>query len=329
MSVNRERQNDGAIVDMRARPMRGPGTMILFAVLLLALAGNVASANDVIVVLSQNAVPYAQAEGGLKDQLSTHKINTRTLLLQDAARNPADLYAASAVVAVGTPAAVWLHNNLPAPTPLLYCMVADPTAAGLTTGRTSCGITTDVPLSQQFALIAEALPNARTVGILYRANAPDATRQIQRILDALPRGWQLASVPIDQSSSIADAIDDLTKRHVDVVWTAPDSTIYDTASVRALLLATLRTNTPVFGFSPAFVRAGALVGIGVDPQAQGQQVAGLTLQVLQTPDSKTIQQINPAGKFQIAVNLIVADKLGLQLPQDLVHRATYTFKEEK
>ena len=38
----------------------------------------------------------------------------------------------------------------------------------------------------------------------------------------------------------------------------------------------LRTNVPVFGFSPAFVRAGALVGVGVDPAAQGQQAATLT-----------------------------------------------------
>ena len=119
------------------------------------------------------------------------------------------------------------------------------------------------------------------------------------------------------------------KQRVDMVWTAPDSTLYDTASVRALLLAALRTNTPVFGYSTAFVKAGALVGIGVDPEAQGQQAATLALQLLKGAGDAKTSRVNPPENFQIAVNLIVASQIGVQLPPEFVQRATYTYKEER
>ena len=40
-----------------------------------------------------------------------------------------------------------------------------------------------------------------------------------------------------------------------------DAAAYDAATVRSLLLASIRRKTPVFGYSPALVRAGALLGV--------------------------------------------------------------------
>lgn len=291
-----------------------------------------AGAGEVVVVLSGEAGPYANAEAGFRAEFVDPKSSVRTVLLKDVAEKGADATigkGAEAVLAIGTPAAVHLHSHLAAPTPLFYCMVADPAGGGLTENRLAHGITTDVPLSAQFAVAAEALPKARSLGMLYRSNTPEGQRLIKSVREALPRDWSLEAVPVERYGSIAAAIDDLTGRHVDLVWTTLDSGIYDTASVRTLLLSALRNNCAVFGFSPAFVRAGALLGIGVDPAAQGRQAASLALRVLRGPNDRSIPRIQPPAQFQIAVNLIVADKIGVQLATDVVGRATYVFKAEK
>jgi putative tryptophan/tyrosine transport system substrate-binding protein len=314
---------------LNRRLSQSPLFCVIAAALVALLGLRAARAQQITVVLSSDAAPYTQAQAGLTEELAVRKIQPRTILLQTVAANPADLPAASTVVAIGTPAAVWLHKNLPRSSRLIYCMVSDPAAAGLADARAAHGVTTDVSLKQQFGLIAEALPNTHTVGILYRANSPESNALIRRTLNALPDHWQLVSVAVDQRPSIAAAIDDLTRRQVDIIWTTPDPAIYDTATVRTLLLASLRTNIPVFGFSTAFVRAGAILGVGVDASAQGRRAADLTLQLLSTPDAANLPQITAADHFPIAVNLVVAERLGIQLPQDLVGRATDTFHADK
>jgi putative tryptophan/tyrosine transport system substrate-binding protein len=289
-----------------------------------------ARAGDVVIVLSGDNAPYAQAEMGLKKQFADQKRQTRSVTLQDVSSKGLDAtvgHKPDLVVAVGTPAAVWLHGKLPADTPLIYCMVSDPAAFGLADGRPTYGVSTDVPLKAQLELIEEAFPNGRTLGLLYRANVPEGQRLLKNVQEALPGNWKLKAVAVDGQASIAEAIDALLKQRVDVVWTTADSAIYDTASVRALLLASLRTNTPVFGFSLPFVKAGALLGIGVDPQAQGLQAAAVGLRILNHGDDSQPPRVNPPESFQIAANLIVAGQINVELPQGLVQRAANVFKE--
>jgi len=325
--MQRSLAHDGSYGSAAGKARRIACCVMTLLLLTCVPTSTASGAGPIVLVLSSDAAPYVQAQGGLNAQLAAQHCTTRSVTLAEATQNLADLTTAPAVVAIGTSAALTLQKVLPAPTPLVYCMVADPGNSGLAQGRATYGVSTDIPLKAQFALVAEALPQTRTIGILYHADTPEGQRHLKMVQDALPGGWQLQAVAIERSDSIAGAIDELAKKHVDVIWTAPDASIYDTASVRALLLAGLRTNTPVFGFSPAFVRAGALLGIGVDPQAQGRQAAILTAALLQNPADPQRPRVAAAEHFQIAVNLIVASKLGVQLPQEFLGRATHTFKE--
>ena len=47
---------------------------------------------------------------------------------------------------------------------------------------------------------------------------------------------------------------------------------------RSLLARILKI--PVWGFSTAFVRAGALIGVGVEPRSQGTQAADVLIKLL-------------------------------------------------
>jgi ABC-type uncharacterized transport system substrate-binding protein len=294
-----------------------------------------ASARTITIVLSSGATPYRHAESGLRSALHQRGHKTRSALLKDLV-NEVGLKASDtdAVVAVGTEAAVQLHADLRASALLTYCMVSDAEAAGLTYDRPAWGVSVNVPLASQFALISEALPKARCVGMLYRSDRATSRKLFMAAKGSMPAGWRLEGVAINMHESEAAAIGELLRRNVDVVWTAPDASVYRAATVRSLLLGAMRRGVPVFGFSRAFVRAGALLGVAIDPEEQGRHTAELTDRLLRRgPESepKASEEGDPAPqrvhdpRFDLAVNLIVAEKLSIRLPETLVKRARYTF----
>lgn len=297
--------------------------IILAAVMTL---GRVGAAADVVIVKSSEAEPYSQAESGLIARLTAQRQTCHAMLLKEVIDKGIDraLGAPAAVVAVGTPAAVWLHQRVTPRTLLIYCMVANPAANGLADKMPAFGVTTDVSHSMQVRLIAEALPNARVLGALYRSDNAESHHQIEAMAAALPPGWRLEAIAVNAYPGIATAIDALMQKRIDIIWTAADSSVYETAAVRALLLAALRSKVPVWGFSPAFVRAGALVGVGVDPTAQGTQAAALLLRSL--AGKPPGERIEFPEAYPLAVNLIVSSQLGIDLPPAMVGRAKFVFK---
>jgi ABC-type uncharacterized transport system substrate-binding protein len=232
-----------------------------------------------------------------------------------------ELEAATVVVAIGTPAAVWLHERKPS-VPLAFCLVSSPERAGLLTPPPASGVTTDIPLAEQVQVLRQTLPDLGTVGTLYRQDDPGSVVDLEAMRRALPDGVRLEAVATDRHPTPAKAIDDLLGRRIDVVWTTPDSAIWNEATVRSLLLTALRRRVPVFGFSTPFVRAGALVGVGLDPAQQGTQAGNLVLDLL---DGRGVHAQIVAPRFEISLNLVVAQKLAITIPKELQERATHLF----
>lgn len=280
-------------------------------------------AREIIVVLSSQAKPYKDAQAALAEQLGKQGLKCVGVQLSDfdgdrlkelLAQKPA------AFVGIGSDAAQALHVKVPAEIPVVYCLVTDPQGLGLDKGRVTQGITLDVPLKSQFGLIGQALPQARTLGMLYKSKTERGGRLLKAVREALPEGWQLEAVDLDAQESVAKALETLFKRKVDVVWTAPDSAVFDASTVRALLLGALREKVPVFGFSKPFVRSGALLGVGIEPQAQGEQAAQLLTQVLRArvkPDARLVE----APAFEVALNQVVAEQLSIKFSEELTRRA--------
>jgi putative tryptophan/tyrosine transport system substrate-binding protein len=287
-------------------------------------------ASNVVLVLSSEAAPFQQAGQAAGDRLRQEGYAITSRVLQSDREhdrvwlmgNSADAY-----LAIGSEAARLLRQTLPSGSNVSYCMVTDPEALGLVE-HGAVGVSTDVPIELQYELIAEALPHARTVGMLYHSDHGRSSRLRERAEQSLPDGWRLEAVAINDHPSTAEAIDALFSRRIDIVWTAPDSSVYDSATVRALLLGSVRRRVPVFGFSSPFVRAGALVGVSITPQRQGRRAGELTAEMLmrQSSDSDRGRIVPP--QFDVSVNLIVAEAIKVDLPRSLIDRAQTVIRQE-
>ena len=287
---------------------------------------------DVIVVPSSDATPYVKAQEAIKDYVLDRGNSTTVVALDDIGSNLDNVIGGEtkAVVAIGSKAAVQLKKQVKAPVLLTYCMVAGPAKLGLEKAPSIPGISTDVPLESQFSLIAEALPKVRTVGMFYNAQTKEGKSLLKKVQASLPGGWQLKAVAVDDKqayNSTSEAIDALFESHIDIVWTQPDSSIYTRATVRTLLLTALRKEVPVFGFSLGLVKAGALIGTVIDPETQGWDVAELTVNLMNQSDTSR-SETTQGGKFEVALNMVVAERLNVSLPKTLVKRSKHVIKPE-
>jgi len=137
------------------------------------------------------------------------------------------------------------------------------------------------------------------------------------------------SVDVSKHKSVANAMSALLTGDMDIVWTSPDPEVYNPQSVRFLLLAALKKETPVFGFTTGVVRIGALIGVSVDPGVQGTQAADITDRVLQVAaGGGDVKTISSATTYGIVVNLIVADRIGVDLPKKLIESAGTVYRSK-
>lgn len=292
------------------------------------LPNDEATSADIVLVPSSDARPYQLAQETLARELSARGHTTQVIspdqLSDDRLKS---LEAQNRVfVAIGSSAAVSLSDRLADSSLLVYCMVSDPDRGGLMNRERTGGISTQVPIREQLEIVARALPQTRSVGMLYDSESVASDDLVATVLRELPDGWKLKAIDIRDYQSTAEAFQALFMTKPDIVWTSPDPNVFDAAAIRSLLLSALRNGTPVFGFSTPFVRAGALLGIGIDPRAQAIDAAVLTdMFIRQGVPSERVAR-HRAPSYDIAVNLIVADELDIDLPRSVVARAKYQFK---
>lgn len=279
-------------------------------------------AGEAVVVLSREAEPFRKCEKAVTSALKEAGWSVKSVVL-DPDGKAAGAESASKVLAIGTEAATWAKPRAKDGAEVVFCMVADAEGAGLIDQPRIGGVLSEVPASDQMALIKETLPKATTVGILYKSGSARGERWLTAMREeAVKRGMVVDAQGVEGKEELGSALSALLKRRVDVLWTMPDGGLYDANTIKAVLHATLEARVPVFGFSTPIVRAGALVGVGITPESQGAQAAGLMIERAEPGGEARVT--NP--RYEISVNKVVAERLGLTLPAGVIERAVNVYK---
>ena len=97
----------------------------------------------------------------------------------------------------------------------------------------------------------------------------------------------------------------------DVLLALADPLVFNSDSIQNILLTTFRAQVPVVAFSPAYVRAGALLALYATPAQVGRQAAALVQDVLR--GQSLPEQPLESNDFEVSVNEHVARALNLSL----------------
>ena len=164
----------------------------------------------------------------------------------------------------------------------------------------------DQPAYREVHLIAAMLPEKRNVGVLYSA----IPEEFSKLKDELgEHGFKIHTQVVNAETPLAQGLQAILSKS-EVLLVLPDVEVYNSSTMRNILLTTYRSRVPLIGISAGYVKAGALSALISTPTQIARQVVALTLNFSDTfalPDAQYPQE------FEVMVNEQVVHSLGLQV----------------
>jgi ABC-type uncharacterized transport system substrate-binding protein len=292
------------------------------------LAAHPGSPPRIVVVLARDSDAYRRTLQGFEESLGKEaSSHLKTLRLErPRSLTPSDLLLpgespADLVLIIGARPADVFQGRIPR-LPMLSAAVSGLVIGpGGDQGPPIPDVTTDVPYALQFQTLMGIAPRIRNVGVIYESSKRPAIQEAAAA--ARTAGLQLIPAEIHSVSEIPQALQQLLGR-VDALWAIPDPVVFSQETSGYIILETLRQRKPFMSFSENFVKAGSLLALYCDFEDLGRQAGGLARELL---DGTT-----PAGgvvaprKALLAINLRVAEVIGLEVSSETRRRATVLYE---
>ncbi|MDX9994073.1 MAG: ABC transporter substrate binding protein [Rhodocyclaceae bacterium] len=268
------------------------------------------------VALSEEGGPYAESAAVLRAELADRSslvIGKWPVTFADR-RSPPDL-----VITVGMAAFEGVLDNLEsrgaewAGVPVLATLLPRSgyearLKAMQKAGRPVSAVVLDQPADRQLALIARALPDRRRVGVLSGSRSQALVLELQQAAAVRRMGLDVIT-GVTAPETLFPALKGVLET-ADVILSIPDPTVYHAGSLQNILLTTYRARVPLVAFSPAYVKAGAILAVYSTPAQVARHAVGM---VRSWQASGSLPPMQMPAEFAVSSNPKVAASLGISL----------------
>ncbi|MGV3205626.1 ABC transporter substrate-binding protein [Streptococcus suis] len=216
------------------------------------------------------------------------------------------------VLAIATPSAQSLAT-VSIETPIVFTAVTDPLSADLVEsiekpGGLLTGTSDQAPIDKQVELLGQAVPNAKTVGILYTTSERNSEVQVEQAKELLEKaGYKVVVKGITSTNEVQDATTSLMK-DVDALFIPTDNTVASTMTMIGEL--SVEHKVPVIGGSTDMVDEGGLLTYGTNYEALGRQTAKMAIKIIEGANVSETAVEYPET-VSLHVNEEMAQKLGI------------------
>ncbi|HEM5682730.1 TPA: ABC transporter substrate-binding protein [Streptococcus suis] len=216
------------------------------------------------------------------------------------------------VLAIATPSAQSLAT-VSTETPIVFTAVTDPLSADLVEsiekpGGLLTGTSDQAPIDKQVELLGQAVPDAKTVGILYTTSERNSEVQVEQAKELLEKaGYKVVVKGITSSNEVQDATTSLMK-DVDALFIPTDNTVASTMTMIGEL--SVEYKVPVIGGSTDMVDEGGLLTYGTNYEALGRQTAKMAIKIIEGANVSETAVEYPET-VSLHVNEEMAQKLGI------------------
>jgi putative ABC transport system substrate-binding protein len=201
--------------------------------------------------------------------------------------------------------------------PIIYLMVPD-IQSDIAGKSNITGINMDIPPDRQLALVRQALPEVRDIGLLYSSAQKGGFVEKAKAA-AESAGIRLTANEVSNPREVSDQLN-LMAGKIKAFWMLPDVRFVTPETVEILFLYTLKNRLPVITFSSKFLEMGALMSFEVVPYDMGVQAAEIISSILSGADASQIPVSN-ARKINITINDRTVKKLGLKIGNEILNKA--------
>ena len=216
------------------------------------------------------------------------------------------------VLAIATPSAQSLAT-VSTETPIVFTAVTDPLSADLVEsiekpGGLLTGTSDQSPIDKQVELLGQAVPDAKTVGILYTTSERNSEVQVEQAKELLEKaGYKVVVKGITSTNEVQDATTSLMK-DVDALFIPTDNTVASTMTMIGEL--SVEHKVPVIGGSTDMVDEGGLLTYGTNYEALGRQTAKMAIKIIEGANVSETAVEYPET-VSLHVNEEMAQKLGI------------------
>lgn len=267
----------------------------------------------------------ALAENGFKEgenlvvdyQNAQNDMSNARTIAQKFATDKVDI-----VLAIGTQAAQAMTSTTK-DIPILFTAVTDPVGAELVESMDSPGAnvtgTSDMnPVKEQFELIKQIVPDAKTVGVLYDTGQKNSEVQVEIARKVAPGlGLKLREAIATNSSEVMQAAQSLVGK-VDAIYVPTDNTVV--SAIQSVVKVSEEAKLPVISGEALPVKNGALATIGIEYKELGRQTGEMALKIANGEDPATMP-VETQKEISKIFNKRTAETIGIEIPKDLLEGA--------
>jgi putative ABC transport system substrate-binding protein len=289
----------------------------LLGLCLICLQITSAYAATIAVILSKKVTQYSVALTGFSNYVAQRDAS---IVIREFDTNQSNYiaqvrdYGPDVIVTMGTSTTRAVKSGI-GNIPIVFSMVLDPVGNGLT-GSNITGISLDISPETQFRKFRAVAPGISSIGVIY--NVSENANTVKQAKQAAAKlGISLKEYPVQTTKDIPE----INQLGIDALWIIPDGIVCKPAIVEHIFLSSLQYNIPVMGISAAYVKAGAVLALTADYQDIGQQAANIALSIANGASPSSIS-IKEPQKTNLYLNLTVASRLGINIPDYLIKQAT-------
>lgn len=235
------------------------------------------------------------------------------------------------IFTAGTPTGVAAYRIITGTgIPVVFGVIADPVEAGVIKditfpGGNMTGVKLDQSQDRRLELLLEIAPGIRRVLVPYNPDDSAATSAVNQIVDlAQELGVEFVLAKVRTDQEVEELLANFPA-NLDAIFLVPDSVV--NAHLEEFVSLANQLKLPVSGPSTAQVEEGALMTYGFIHSAVGIQAARMADQVLRGANPGEMP-IETAENF-LAINLVTADEIGLQIPDEILRQAEIIIRVEE
>lgn len=280
---------------------------------------------SISIILSGGVKPYLQSIEGIKAFFDEKNVSIlvsqynlekqkQVVVFEEMLRKKPDV-----IFTVGTEATRLVKENIK-DIPVVFSLVLSP---GTFIESNVTGVLMDVPVRVKLNKVRKILPDAKRVGIIYSPESNHIYTEVSQVCKDI--GIQLVAKKINSEKDLPSALADIFWQ-IDFLLMIPDTKIYfQPESVKYILNESLSKKLPVVGLSSFYTKAGALISFDCDYEDLGKQAGEIALRILNGEKPSDIQPIRPRA-IKVSLNLITAERLGIQISPKLIKEANEVVK---
>ncbi|QDB80484.1 ABC transporter substrate-binding protein [Georgenia wutianyii] len=225
------------------------------------------------------------------------------------------------VLAIATPTAQATAQAI-TDVPVLVTAVTEPQEAGLVDswdapGGNVTGTSDLNPVAEQLELLTELAPDAETVGIVHSSGEVNSEVQVELAREAAADlGLTIEVATVTNSGEVQQAADSLD---VDAFYVPTDNAVV--SGIESLLQVAETKSLPVVSAEGDTVDRGAIATYGIDYEQLGYQTGEMAARILLEGADPAEMPIEQQSDFLLIVNPAAAERMGVELPAELLERA--------